>query len=68
MILTLEIVNWDPLYLFHSVYSNLLIDIANTFDLYFLYSTNFVSTRCSNSVIDLMFLRPNSLEFDSHIY
>ena len=52
----------------------LLIDIINTFDLSFLYSTDFVSTRYldnnnySNSVIDLMFLRPNSLEFDSHIY
>ena len=52
----------------------LLIDITNTFDLSFLYSTNFVSTRYldnnnySNSVIDLMFLRPNSLEFDSYIY
>jgi len=52
----------------------LLIDITNTFDLSFLYSTNFVSTRYldndnySNSVINLMFLRPNSLEFDSHIY
>ena len=52
----------------------LLIDITNTFDLSFLYSTDFVSTRYldnnnySNSVIDLMFLRPNSLEFDSYIY
>ena len=52
----------------------LLIDITNTFDLSFLYSTNFVSTRYldndnySNSVIDFIFLRPNSLEFDNHIY
>ena len=65
--------DWNPLYLFHSVHSDLLINIANTFDLFFSYSTTFVPIRyldnnnCSNFVINLMFLRPNSLEFDSYI-
>jgi len=64
--------DWNPSYSFHSVHSDLLVDIANTFDLSFSYPTNQVSTRYlnnannSNSVINLMFLRSNSLGFDNH--
>jgi len=32
--------NWNPSYPFHSVHSNLLIDIVDTFNLSFLHSTN----------------------------
>jgi len=61
--------NWDPLYLFYSIHSNLLIDITNAFDLLLSHSTNFIPTRYldnrnnSNSIIDLMFLKP---EFDNY--
>jgi len=64
--------NWNPFYLFHLIHSNLLVDIANDFDLSLSHSTNSIPTRYldngnnSNSVIDLMFLRPNTLEFDNY--
>jgi len=65
--------NWDPLYPFHLIHSNLLVDIADAFDLSLSYSTNSISIRYldnrnnSNSVIDLMFLKPNTLEFENYI-
>jgi len=64
--------NWDPSYTFHLIHSNLLVDIADSFDFSLLHSTNSVPTRYldnennSNSIINLMFLRPNVLEFDNH--
>ena len=64
--------NWNPLYSFHSVHSDLLVDIADAFDLSFSHPTNQVSTRYldnannSNSVINLIFLRSNLLEFDNY--
>jgi len=64
--------DWNPSYPFHLVYSDLLIDIADVFNLSFSYSTNSVPTRYldndnnSNFIIDLIFLRSNFLEFDSH--
>jgi len=64
--------NWNSFYLFHLIHSNLLVDIADDFDLSLSYSTNFIPTRYldngnnSNYIIDLMFLRPNILEFDNH--
>jgi len=64
---------WDFSYLFCSFQSNSLIDIANLIDLCLSKSTNQVSTKYlyniedSNSIIDLIFLRPNSLEIDNHI-
>jgi len=64
--------NWDSSYSFYLLYSNLLVDITDVFDLSFSYSTNSVPTKYLdnknnlNSVIDLMFLRCNSLEFNSH--
>jgi len=63
---------WDLDYSYYLVYSNLLFDIANVFNLSFLHPTHSVLTKYSdnsknlNSVINLMFLRPNSLELDNH--
>ena len=64
---------WDPEYLFHSVHSDLLLEIADSFNLSFLHPFNPVTTRYpdnnndSNSVINLMFLRSNSLELDNYL-
>jgi len=63
---------WNLLFSFHLIHSNLLVDVAGSFDLMLLYPTNQVLTRYldnvndANSVIDLMFLRPNSLEFNNY--
>ena len=63
---------WNLLFSFYSIHSNLLVDVADSFDLMLSYPTNQVLTRYldnvndANSVIDLMFLRPNSLEFDNY--
>jgi len=54
--------DWNSEYLFHSVHSDLLFDIADSFNLSFSHPTHPVLTRYldngenSNSVIDLMFL------------
>ena len=54
------------------IHSDLLIDIADAFDISLSHSTNFVPTRYLdnennlNFVIDLIFLRSNTLEFDNH--
>ena len=59
----------DPSYSFHN---DLLVDIADSFDLMFSQSTNEVPTRYldnvnnMNSVINLMFFKPNSLELNNH--
>ena len=64
--------DWNSKYLFYSIYSDLLLDIADTFDLLFLYSTNFISTRYSDNnnnskfVINLMFFRSNFLELNNY--
>jgi len=56
-----------------NIYSNLLSDITDTFNLSFLHSTNPIPTRYLdnsndlNSVIDLIFLRSNSLELNNHL-
>jgi len=63
--------NWDPDYSFHFVYSDLLFDIVDTFNLSFSHPTYPISIRYSdnsensNSAIDLIFLRLNSLELDN---
>jgi len=63
---------WDPNYPFYSTHSNLLFDIFDTFNLSFSHPTHPVPTRYSdnsknsNLVIDLMFLRLNSLELNNH--
>ena len=64
--------NWDSSYSFHLIHKNLFVDIASAFDLSLSHSTNSIPTRYSdnrnnlNSVIDLMFLKLNMLEFDNH--
>ena len=64
--------NWDPIFLFHSIHSDLLTNIVDFMDLCLSKSTNQVLTRYSdnvnnsNSTINLMFLRPNLLEFNNH--
>ena len=65
--------DWDPNFPFHLVHSDLLIDIVDMFDLSFLNPINPISTRYSdncnnsNSVIDLMFLRPNFIELNNYL-
>ena len=54
--------SWDLSFLHHSIYCDLLTDIADSIDLYMSKPTNQVSTRYSNnqnnlnSVINLIFL------------
>jgi len=63
---------WNSLISFNLIYSNLLVDVADSFDLLLSLSTNQVPTRYSdnvnnaNFVIDIIFLRLNSLEFDNY--
>jgi len=64
--------NWDSLFSFCLIHSDLLTDIADSLDLILSNPTNYVSTRDSdnvndmNSVIDLIFFKPSSLEIDNH--
>ena len=64
--------DWDSFYFFHLVYSDLLLDIANLFDLKLsvpiqqvlnCYANNFNNV---NLVINLIFLYPNLSEIDNH--
>ena len=63
---------WDPSFHFHSLISDNLIMIADSFDLTLSSLTNPSPTRFSdtigesNMVIDLMFLRNGSEELDNH--
>ena len=64
--------NWNPIFSFHFVHNNFLTNIANSMNLYLSKSTNQVLTRYSdnvndlNSTIDLIFFRPNLLEFNNY--
>ena len=64
--------NWDSLFSFHLIYSNLLTDIADSLDLILSNPTNYIPTKDldnmnnMNSIIDFIFLRPNSSEIDNH--
>jgi len=66
--------SWDPNFWLHSIYKDILLDIADFFHLEMSELTNCVPTRYSNnqqesgSVIDLMFLRPTLLEHNSIEY
>ena len=63
---------WDPIYPFHSSHSDILFDVTDAFDLNLSIPTNCIPARYvdnkhnSNSVIDLMFLRHGSEEFNNH--
>ena len=63
---------WDPNFLYHSAHSDLLMDITDFMNLELSKLTNQVLTRYLdnqqnlNSVINLMFLRPKSSEYDNH--
>jgi len=64
--------SWDPNFLYHSIHRNTLMDVANSLYLELSWPTNQVPTKYSddqqdsNSVIDLMFFRPESSEYNNH--
>ena len=64
--------DWDSFYPFHLTHSNSLIEVADSFDLKLLSSTHQISTyyfdnlNNVNSIIDLIFLRLNSIEIDNY--
>jgi len=64
---------WDPLFLYHSIHSGLLIDIADSLNLSISSPTSQVSMRYANNqnnsnlTIDLIFLQPTLNEFDNHV-
>ena len=63
---------WDSNFPFHSIYSNMLFDIANSFSLTLSSPTENFPTRFSdnnqnlNLVLDLVFTQPLSTEFNCH--
>ena len=63
---------WDPIYPFHSSHSDILFNVADAFDLDLSIPTNHIPTRYtddkhnSNLVINLIFLRHGTEEFDNH--
>ena len=63
---------WDSNFPFHSIYSNMLFDIANSFSLTLSSPTENFPTRFSdnnqnlNLVLDLVFTQPLSTEFNHH--
>ena len=63
---------WDPCFPFHSSYKNILFDIADSFQLEISKPIENFPTRYSdndqdsNSVLDLVFLHLESIEFNTH--
>ena len=64
--------NWNLSYLFCSTYNDTLLEIADFFYLKLLFPVQQVLTQYSdnvkntNSVIDLIFLHPNSIEINNY--
>ena len=64
--------SWNHNFLYHFIHRDNLINITDSFQLELSEPINRVSTRYldnqyeSNSVIDIMFLRPDSLEYNNH--
>jgi len=64
--------SWDSNFRFHSIHKDILLDIADFFHLEMSKPTNCIPTKYSANqqeldlVIDLIFLRPTSLEYDNH--
>ena len=65
--------DWDPLYPFHSIHSDTLLEIVDFFDLNLSSLVQQISTwysdntNNSNLVIDLFFLWLNSIKINKHI-
>jgi len=63
---------WDPTFPHHSSHSDTLFEIADSFQIDLSRSVVFSPIRFTdnaqdlNSVLDLVFLHPNSQEFDNH--
>ena len=64
---------WNSKFLYHSFHSDILFEVTDSFHLELFRPTKQVPTRYSdnhqdsNSVINIMFLRLESLEYDNHI-
>lgn len=64
--------NWDPLYPYHSIHTDTLREIADSFNLELSMPINQIPTRYadnmteSNSVINLILLWNNSEEINTH--
>ena len=64
--------DWDPLYSHHLAHSDILMEIADSFELGLSSSIHQFPTQYVNnannyySVIDLVFLWPDSVEFNNH--
>ena len=71
-LLTIRDSSWNPLFLFHSIYSDLLTNIADSLDLILSNLTNQVPTKYSdnvnnaNSIINLIFFKLNFLKIDNY--
>jgi len=65
--------DWNPLFPYHLIHANYLLEIANLLNLERLLSINLVSTRYIDnpnnfdSIIDFIFLRGHSKEFNTHL-
>ena len=63
---------WDPNYLYHTSHKDTLFEITDFFHVELSKPTEFFPTKYSdnsqdsNSVLDLMFLHPNSIEHNNH--